>query len=306
MKHCQIKRRGEACLALEISTLAIILCITTAADGAFEDVGLGARPLAMGSAFTATADDASAIFWNSAGLARVDRRELTTSYMELYDLVSYSSIGYAQPTEAGPIGMGIISSSDVDGVYREITFALSVARKVYSDLSVGANVKYLSSAANTGDIRIGRGRGLALDLGCQYRMMADLLSFGIAFQNLVGYVSYDRETVMDIPGEKYWEEPALSYKIGAGIDLGRLLSQVSQMENALLTAEVSDGDIHIGTEYVFWNILAIRAGFRTGNALSRAITMGLGLRLSSFTLDHAYISSGVGSQTSQFSVSINW
>jgi hypothetical protein len=304
------------------------------ADGAFEDVELGARPLGMGSAFVAAADGASAIFWNSAGIVQVDGRELTMSYMELYGLVSYSSVGYAQrlwesapaldvstssPSPriqgdtGGAIGFGLVSSSDVDGVYREMTLALSAAGEIYRGLSVGSNIKYLSSAANTGDVRIGSARGLSLDLGCQYRIWEDLVSLGITFQNLVGYVSYNRETVGDIPGQEYSQRPGFSYKAGAGINLGRLLwksvplwESAPALDNITLAAELSDGDIHIGTECIFWNVAAARAGFRTGNALTRSITVGFGLKLSALRFDYAYIGSEVGSQTSQFSVSINW
>jgi len=309
-----------------ISLLAYIMsfvCIS-AADGAFEDVELGARPLGMGSAFTAVADDASAIFWNSAGIARVHGRELTMSYMELYGLVSYSSIGYAQRfplfsspltrgDTGGAIGFGLVSSSDVDGVYREMALALSGAGEIYRGLNVGANIKYLTSAANTGDVKIGNGRGLSLDLGCQYRMWEDLLSLGITFQNLVGYVSYNRETVGDIPGQEYSQRPDFSYKVGASINLGRLLwgsvpllESAPALDNITLAAELSDGDIHIGTECIFWDVVAARAGFRTGNALTRSITVGFGLKLSALRFDYAYVGSEVGSQTSQFSVSINW
>jgi hypothetical protein len=284
------------------------VCISAVtADGAFEDVELGARPLGMGSAFVAAADGASAIFWNSAGIVRVDGRELTMSYMELYDLVSYSCVGYAQRIKIGSIGFGLVSSSDVDGVYREMTLALSAAGEIYRGLSIGSNTEYLSSAANTGDVRIGNGRGLSLDLGCQYHVWEDLASFGITLQNLVGYVSYNREAVGDIPGQEYSQRPDFSYKVGAGIDLGRLLwENAPALDNVTLAAELSDGDIHIGTEFIFWDVVAARAGFRTGNALTRSIAVGFGLELSGLTFDYAYVGSEVGSQTSQFSVSINW
>ena len=293
-------------LTFHIQCLAfcVFMCIASVtAECAFEDVELGARPLGMGSAFVATAEGASAIFWNSAGLAQVKHRELTMSYMELYGLVSYSSVGYARPTRMGSIGFGFVSSNDVEGLYRETVLALSAAQEVYRGLDVGANAKYLSSAANTGNVRIGGGRGLALDLGCQYHVWEGLLSFGAAFQNLVGYVSNTREKVKGIPGERYSQRPDFAYKIGTGIELGHLLTRV---ESAVLAAELSDGDIHMGLECTFWDVVAARAGLRTGNDLTRLITMGFGLKLSALTFDYAYVGSEVGSQTSQFSVSIDW
>ena len=41
-------------------------------DGQFLKIGVGARAAGMGNAFVAVADDASAVFWNAAGLARLD------------------------------------------------------------------------------------------------------------------------------------------------------------------------------------------------------------------------------------------
>lgn len=293
----------ELCRNL-IGVIAIILCVSAlAAYGAFEDVGMGARPLGMGSAFVANADGAEAVFWNPAGIARLDERELTMSYVELYGLVSYNSLSYAQRMKIGSIGFGLVSSSDVDGVYRETTLALSAAREFYSNLSAGTNIRYLSSAANTGDIEIGGGKGLALDMGCQYRAYMDMLFLGVSFQNLISYVSYNRNAIKDIPGKKYSERPDFSYKIGAGVDL-RCLSH--RARNTILAAEFSDGHVHIGTEYTLRDVVAVRAGFKMGNALTSSITAGFGLKLSAFSLDYAYVGSGIGAQTSQFSLSVDW
>ena len=41
-------------------------------DGQFLKIGIGARASGMGGAFVAVADDPSAVFWNPAGLARLD------------------------------------------------------------------------------------------------------------------------------------------------------------------------------------------------------------------------------------------
>src|SRR5438046_2207540 len=41
-------------------------------DGQFLKIGVGARAEGMGGAFVAVADDASAVFWNPAGIARLE------------------------------------------------------------------------------------------------------------------------------------------------------------------------------------------------------------------------------------------
>lgn len=41
-------------------------------DGQFLEIVVGARAAAMGGAFTGMADDASSVYWNAAGIARID------------------------------------------------------------------------------------------------------------------------------------------------------------------------------------------------------------------------------------------
>src|SRR5437868_2988434 len=52
-------------------------------------IGAGARPLAMGGAFVAAANDATAAYWNPSGLALVDDVEITTMHAAQSDLQSY-------------------------------------------------------------------------------------------------------------------------------------------------------------------------------------------------------------------------
>ena len=41
-------------------------------DGQFLKIAIGARAAGMGGAFVGVADDASSVFWNAAGIARID------------------------------------------------------------------------------------------------------------------------------------------------------------------------------------------------------------------------------------------
>ena len=43
--------------------------------GMFLDVGYGARPMGMGGAYTATANDAYSIIWNPAGLTQIQGQQ---------------------------------------------------------------------------------------------------------------------------------------------------------------------------------------------------------------------------------------
>lgn len=50
---------------------------------AFLKTGIGARAMGMGGAFVAVADDATAAYWNPAGLGMLDKRELTLMVIDL-------------------------------------------------------------------------------------------------------------------------------------------------------------------------------------------------------------------------------
>lgn len=73
--------------------------------GAFMDDGGGARALAMGSAFTAVADDPSAAFWNPAGLSLATERSLMLMHAERFgDLVDRDYASYVQPVSWSLLG----------------------------------------------------------------------------------------------------------------------------------------------------------------------------------------------------------
>ncbi|HGJ66656.1 TPA: hypothetical protein ENS27_14930 [bacterium] len=286
-----------------IVTILLILFAQISAYGAFENVDYGARSLGMGSAYVSIADDPSAVFWNVAGITNLNKRELEMSYMILYDLVSFSYISYAQDIKNGNVGVGIISSSDADGIYREMEFIVCYGKKIFDDLSIGSGIKYLSSEANLGDTRLGNGKGFAIDLGLQYRPMGDDINLGLRLRNLIGYVSYNRNAIMEFTDRKYSELPDFSYAFGISADINRFFPII---KDTILALEIMDNDFRTGMEYTFRDTLSIRTGLRFGNALDRAITAGFGVKVSSIRLDFAYVSSAVGAPTSQFSMSIAW
>src|SRR5437762_2619295 len=59
-------------LAPRVSDAALIFEKVGTFDGQFLKIAVGARATGMGGAFVAVADDPSAVFWNAAGVARID------------------------------------------------------------------------------------------------------------------------------------------------------------------------------------------------------------------------------------------
>ncbi|MEK9145434.1 MAG: PorV/PorQ family protein, partial [Elusimicrobiota bacterium] len=95
--------------------------------GAFLQFGVGARALGMGGAFYAIADDATAAYWNPAGLAYLQRKEFTTMQATLFQQTNYTYMGYAHPTATkGTFALGMTQLTSggfekVDAVFNPTT-----------------------------------------------------------------------------------------------------------------------------------------------------------------------------------------
>lgn len=79
--------------------------------------GVGARGLAMGGAFTAASDDVYSLYWNTAGLANLDRFAAAYSYASLFGDVgiTHQFAGAAMPMLGGVVGLSgvFFSSGDI-------------------------------------------------------------------------------------------------------------------------------------------------------------------------------------------------
>ncbi|MEK7475804.1 MAG: UPF0164 family protein [Candidatus Coatesbacteria bacterium] len=75
----------------------------------FLSVGIGARPAALGGAFTSVADDASALSWNPAGLALLRRPAAVATYDLMGLDTSLSCVAGALPVAGGTLGAGVIA-----------------------------------------------------------------------------------------------------------------------------------------------------------------------------------------------------
>ena len=294
-----------------------ILCFTifwlfaTEPQAAFENIGIGAKPMGMGGAYTAQADDTNAIIWNPAGLADISKREIGLSYLELYGLVGYSFIAYAHHIgNIGTIAGSLSGSNDSEDSYQEVALNISAARQIMkssrpdvsgfgSNLSLGFNLKYLKSRANIGEIKVGSGSGCAIDLGLLYNLR-DKLRFGISLPNLLSYIAYNREELKNALAHQYSESLFREYHLGLAVNLDFIHRSLGKTS---FSAEIANGALLFGMEKQIRNA-AVRAGYRFSNGLSSGITIGLGYRMDGFELDYAYVSGRYGSQTSQFSIKL--
>jgi len=174
-----------------------------------------ARAGGMGEAFVAMSDDASATYWNPAGLAFQQGSQFTGMYAQLLpqfnlsDLyfmnvagrtsveglgtlggsITYVSYGDQVNTDAtGPEPLGTFGSFDV-------AFTVSYATLLSESLGAGVNIRYIRSnlapfgaGAEQGD---GRANAFSVDLGVLKRnFFIDRLNFGLNISNIGPKVTY--------------------------------------------------------------------------------------------------------------------
>ena len=72
----------------------------------FLTIPVGARGIAMGSAYAVVADDISAIWWNPAGLGFLEKRELMVTVVDYTLDLTYSYVAGAVPLADGEVTVG--------------------------------------------------------------------------------------------------------------------------------------------------------------------------------------------------------
>jgi hypothetical protein len=271
--------------------LLMVLSVVVFADGigafsAFKN-GIGARALAMGGAFVAVCDDATAMVWNPAGLAQLDDTRIAGMSTDLYGLgITHQFVGATTSFANLGIGLGWERSS-IDGQSVEAGGGLgesftwvenaiigSLATNVMDVAMVGANVKYYMANSGLGDAASGFGfdLGLLVSLG-------DMFVIGVNAIDLAGStVEWDSGATDVISG---------LYKAGLAMKLAD--------DKFVLAADVDFdgtnlGDTHVGMEFQVIDELALRGGVvLTNNFQDYYLTVGAGINVAGLYVDAAYI-----------------
>lgn len=112
-----------------VAAALLLLGAGNALAGGFSIYEAGARATAMGGAFTATADDGSAVFYNPAGIAFIPGTMLDLNLMPVIPSTDFA--GYP-PAEDAPTGETVTQSFPIPGLYfshnpgRHLAFGVGV------------------------------------------------------------------------------------------------------------------------------------------------------------------------------------
>ncbi|MCK5242550.1 PorV/PorQ family protein [bacterium] len=270
-------------------------------------IGLGPRPVAMGEAFVAKADDANATYWNPAGLGQIQGYHASFMHNIYLEDTSLEYLAYAQNLfEGAGIGANLmilnfgsmdkvdIDSSGLPVIVSEFTpmvfsFAVGYGQFVMPFLSVGGSVKFISQNIDTESYS-----AVALDIGAIFQLKAkgdNAFQAGLAIQNLGSSLG----------------EASLPMNAKAGLAYS-VPFKITEKDtwNILLDINLPFGDVNytsanIGTEYCYNDLIAVRGGYKikdTGDLSGMAgLTAGLGVKVPvgqsiAMHIDYALLSFG--------------
>jgi hypothetical protein len=290
----------------------------------FLKVGVGARPAAMGEAFTMVGNDANAIFYNPAGIAKMPSKfDIFASMTNWIAGIKYNAVGLViNGGNLGNFGISIISPkyptiigtrvANNDKGYEEtgdieptaFSSGIAYARALTDKFTVGGQIKYASQSLGSNlfvDSSVVKNQvsGLAYDFGTIFYPGFKSFRLGMTISNFSAQFKY-QETAFQLP---------LTFKIGFAMDVLDFWGDHTGNSLVLCFDAIHPRDyterIHIGGEYWFKDLMAIRAGYKF-NYDEEGLTAGIGFKYYGIKLDYAYSDFGVFNAVSRFTIGMSF
>ncbi len=268
-----------------------------------------ARGTALGDAYSVWAYGSEAVFWNPSGVALVQSHEFSLTYMDWIFDSRQGALSYATAIgDIGAIGVQVqyvdfgefeetsnaapfIKDPDQPGItgrtFRPFSYlvGLTYARSLTDKFSTGLSVKFAHESLFDGQmvtaqIRQGVfndvktwGNGLLFDFGVRYNTGYRSIQIGASVQNFGADVDFAQES-SPVP---------LLFRFGIAADLvGPEALLLGEEKNKLRAAfdlfQPNDysQQAHLGVEYEFAGVFALRAGYKF-NYDYEGLTVGGGL-----------------------------
>lgn len=309
---------NKTCVALLAAALfatGVSPCLAEDGDGgqagAYLKLGVGARALGQGGAFTAVADDATTIFWNPAGLSKLEQFEATGMHANLSLDRNYNFLGYGGPLNKKSSWGFAYTRYAVDAIPEtrvkdngepwEVddgdTFDPTITTgttgdspvKVWSYFDdVEENFTFSYSRKMLPKVRLGAnfrvlqnsmlgtsGTGTGFDLGMLYEY-SPKISLGLAVRDLFERTSYGTGSTDDVP---------VTLSAGAAYNAQgdmKLSLDLNKTEN-------EDLGLRLGAEKWFQKKYAVRMGSNDGD-----FTAGASIKHKDWQFDYAYNAQELG------------
>jgi hypothetical protein len=234
-------------------------------DGQFLKIGVGARGEGMGGAFVAVADDATALFWNAAGIARIDadKSELSLNHANWPADLSFDQVGYVFHMKKIPGAFGVhvralsMQPMEETTAYQPLgtgrtfdagmmAFGLTYARSFTDKFSAG----FTANMIHEGLADLSQSN-VAFDVGTLYDVGTAGMKIGMAISNIGSEIQFiDRSARI----------PAI-FRVGTSATL--MQSSDQKLVGSFEFSHPPDNSerMNFGAEYAFRKYLFLRGGY---------------------------------------------
>ncbi len=299
----------------------------------FLSLQLDARASGFGNAITADEAGPASIFYNPAGIARLDNlASVTLGRVQYIADINYNYAGIALAPFQGDYGVIGISFMNVDygdlqgtvranndqgfvdvGTFSPSAFAvgLGYSKALSEKFAVGGDVRYVHQSLGTSVVNVNsdgsylkeenKTNVLAFDFGIIYKTGFKSLDFGMDVRNFSREVQYKTEG-FQLP---------LVFKIGVAMNVLDLLDNIDKdMHSFLICVDASHPrdypeQISFGGEYTFMKLISVRLGYVSPTDVE-GINAGIGVKHSfsdfNFSLDYSFTQNKVFSSEHRISL----
>jgi hypothetical protein len=252
-------------------------------------IGVDARAAAMGDAYTAVANDASATYWNPAGLAGSGNNSLILMHNSWLQEINqeFGAVQFVNGIHNLAVSINMMSVSGIelrDETASEIPIGdtqaintylgLAYATEIFDNWQFGLQAKYLYEK-----YYLYSADGFALDLGIKKANLLQDLSWGLVIQNL-GKMSALKEEATKLP---------LNLRTGVSYLLPFQLLENRPLMAADINYIMDDvTTLNFGLEVPLVTYADIRLGYVFGRE-TQSMTAGFGLNYGIFHIAYAFV-----------------
>jgi len=261
-------------------------------SGQFLNLGIGARGIAMGNAYIANTCDASSVYWNPAGLGKIQNSSIMFMHGVWLEESCYEWLSYVKATKIGGFGFAIeyVNYGNIQGYdnYGTKTDVFKPSDKMFSlsygigikNFRIGATGKYIDSTITK------KATAHAVDLGAQVNLNKFIV-LGLTAKN---YFS----SKLDYKGQGLSDPLPKNLEAGVAVSniLKTFLFEIDVKQN-----EEDKDNLKFGAGLEFKTKMTenLNCSFRTGyNTLAqdsgnlKGISIGFGFNINRLSIDYAY------------------
>ncbi len=254
----------------------------------FLQIPIGAKNTALGSAAVGLTDDASSVFWNPAGVSAVQSSSAHFTTFNWLKFFNVNAISFVHNFgNLGNLGLSLLvlnmekmeitTELEPEGTGRyfdaqDLALGLTYARYLTDRFRFGVTAKYIHQR-----IWNETANGIAFDIGTQYTLDFNNLTIAMAMTNfgpdlkLSGpnlNVIHDKNknfplnrlTPAQLQTDNY--PLPLHFQVGIGMDLARTEFFKSRIGIDASHPNDNKERVHLGTEFIFFDRLALRVGYK--------------------------------------------